>query len=232
MRSAAEPPRVKPAPDRLYGRRRGQALRPRQRALLDQALPRLALADPGRPQADFARLWVEVGAGGGEHARAIVAAQPETLLIASEVYENGLASLLSALVPEPLDPATAPLPPNLRLWPADGRDLLRRLPPGSVDTLVLMFPDPWPKERHAKRRFVHPAILPLVAGVLRPGGAWRIGTDDPTYQDWVGRVLAGQTLFDTALVADARPAGWPATRYEAKAVAAGRAPRWWLLHRR
>ena len=92
--------------------------------------------------------------------------------------------------------ADAPLPPNLLLWPDDARVLLRRLPDACLDRLFLLFPDPWPKARHAKRRFVHPAILPLLARVLRPGAEWRVATDDPTYQAWVAEVMAAQALFD------------------------------------
>jgi tRNA (guanine-N7-)-methyltransferase len=75
-------------------------------------------------------------------------------------------------------------------------------------------------------------MLPVAARVLRPGGTWRIASDDPTYQQWVAQVFAGQDLFAPALEAAERPAGWPTTRYEAKAVTAGRRPRWWAFHRR
>jgi tRNA (guanine-N7-)-methyltransferase len=97
--------------------------------------------------------------------------------------------------------------------------------------VALMFPDPWPKARHAKRRFVHPAQVPLVARALRPGGTWRIASDDPTYQAWVAEVMAAQTLFAPADPAAARPDAWPPTRYEAKAIRAGRAPRYWSFVR-
>ena len=139
-------------------------------------------------------LWLEVGFGGGEHALAQVRAHPEATLIACEVFENGICSLLSALVPEG-DEAEAPLPPNLHLWTDDARVLLRTLPDASLDRLFLLFPDPWPKARHAKRRFVHPAMLPLLARVLKPGAVWRVASDDPTYQAWVRDVMAAQTLF-------------------------------------
>jgi tRNA (guanine-N7-)-methyltransferase len=205
--------------------------------LLDVTLPRLRF-DPtmaGTPLAAFGaevdEVWVEVGFGGGEHALALAAANPRAGLIACEVFENGLCSLLAKLVPEGGE-ATAPLPGNLRLWDGDARALLRLLPDASVSRLFLMFPDPWPKARHAKRRFVHPAIIPEVARVMRPDGEWRIATDDPTYQAWVGEVLAGQGLFAVSPPATARPAGWPATRYETKARAAGRVPRYWELVRR
>ena len=173
-----------------------------------------------------------MGFGGGEHAEALARAHPDVGLIACEVFDNGICSLLSRLVPEPANPATAPLPGNLRLWPDDARPLLAALPTASLDALFLMFPDPWPKARHAKRRFVHPALLPTLARVLRPGAEWRVASDDPTYQAWVGDVMADQALFAVAPPARERPPGWPPTRYEAKAIRAGRAPLWWSFRRR
>jgi tRNA (guanine-N7-)-methyltransferase len=228
---------VKPPAERLYGRARGHALRPRQRLLLDAALPRLAFppaaaADPAaaftpRPVA----LWLEVGFGGGEHAAAQAAAHPEVGLIACEVFENGVCSLLSRLIPEIGAEATARLPPNLRLWTTDARLLLRAMPDGCLDRLFLLFPDPWPKARHARRRFVHPAALPGIARVLRPGAEWRVASDDPTYQEWVRTVMADQPWFDAPPPLDTRPPDWPPTRYEAKALRAGRRPLYWRFTR-
>ena len=228
---------VKPPPDRLYGRGRGHKLRPRQVRLLQQTLPRIAFpaehaADPMRAfVAPVSELWLEVGFGSGEHALAQIAARPDIGLIASEVFENGICSLLSRLVPEGGE-ADAALPANLRLWPDDARTLLRMLPDGSLDRLFLLFPDPWPKARHAKRRFVHPALLPALARVLKPGAEWRVATDDPTHQAWVTDVMAAQDLFATGMAALVRPADWPPTRYEAKALAAGRQPVYWSFIRR
>jgi len=159
-----------------------------------------------------------------------VAANPEIGLIACEVFENGICSLLSRLVPEGGE-TTAPLPPGLALWDDDARHLLRTLPDATLDRLFLMFPDPWPKARHAKRRFVHPEYLPELARILKPGAEWRIASDDPTYQAWVTAVLADQSLFEVAAPADERPPGWPPTRYEAKALAAGRTPLYWTVRR-
>jgi tRNA (guanine-N7-)-methyltransferase len=229
--------RVKPAPDRLYGRTKGNTLRPRQQVLLDTTLPRmkLAQAQAAEPLRAFpkppAELWLEVGFGGGEHARAQITANPQAGLIACEVYANGICSLLSPLVPEGAE-ATAPVPDNLLIWDDDARILLRDLPTGSLSRIFLMFPDPWPKARHAKRRFVHPDTLPLVARVLRPGGEWRIASDDPTYQGWVATVLEAQDLFGVAPPATVRPDGWPPTRYEAKATRAGRPSLYWSAIRR
>jgi tRNA (guanine-N7-)-methyltransferase len=216
---------LKPPPDRLYGRQRSHALRPRQEKLLAEALPRLRFA--GLPAG---AVWLEVGFGGGEHARALAAAHPEMTLIACEVFAQGLCSMLSALVPEGAE-ATGPLPANLRLWDGDARALLRDLPEASLDRLYLMFPDPWPKARHTKRRFVHPDIVKLVASRLKPGAEWRAASDDPTYQDWVAEVMGGQSLFAAPPPVLERPAGWPPTRYEAKAVRAGRTPMYWRFTR-
>jgi tRNA (guanine-N7-)-methyltransferase len=200
-------------------------------------LPRIRFADgdAADPLAGFAprpkALWFEIGFGGGEHALAQAGANPDIGLIACEVFENGICSLLSRLVPEGGE-ATASLPGNLRLWDDDARVLLRQLPDACLDRLFLLFPDPWPKARHAKRRFVHPATLPELARVLKPGAEWRIASDDPTYQAWVADVLAAQTLFVVDAPATERPEGWPPTRYEAKALRAGRQPLYWSLRRR
>jgi tRNA (guanine-N7-)-methyltransferase len=224
-------------PDRLYGRRRGHPLRARQQRLLDVTLPRLRLSPEAAadPRAAFPgaveEVWLEVGFGGGEHALAQVAAHPRAGLIACEVFENGLCSLLSRLVPEGGE-ETAPLPPNLLLWDADARRLLAALPDASLDRLFLLFPDPWPKARHAKRRFVHPALLPAVARALKPGGEWRIATDDPTYQAWVADVFSDAEAFELPPPATTRPRGWPPTRYEAKALREGRTPLYWTARRR
>jgi tRNA (guanine-N7-)-methyltransferase len=215
---------------------RGHALRARQQHLLAATLPRLAF----RPEhaaapltafgLDVRTVWLEVGAGSGEHAAAQAAAHPEAGVIACEVYANGICSLLARLVPEGAE-ATAPLPANLRVWPDDARALLRALPDASLERVFLLFPDPWPKARHAKRRFVHPALLPLLARVLRQGGEWRIATDHPVYQEWVAEVMARQDWFAPAPPLTARPAAWPPTRYEAKALSAGRTPRYWSFIR-
>ena len=225
---------IRPPDDRLHGRLQGHKLRPRQQELLDTLLPRLLFPldradDPAQAFAVVpARLGIEIGFGGGEHALALVTADPALGLIACEVFEPGLCSMLSSLMPED---AEAAIPPNLLLWDDDARFVLRALPPGCLDHVFLMFPDPWPKSRHAKRRFVHPGQVPMVARTMRPGGTWRVATDDPTYQAWVQEVMAMQNLFDAPEPALARPAGWPATRYEAKAVRAGRTPLYWTFTR-
>ena len=225
---------IRPPDDRLHGRLQGHKLRPRQQELLDTLLPRLRFpldraGDPARAFAvPPARLGVEIGFGGGEHAHALVMNDPGLGLIACEVFEPGLCSMLSRLMS---DDAEASVPPNLLLWDEDARILLRALPPGCLDHVFLMFPDPWPKTRHAKRRFVHPGQVPLVARAMRVGATWCMATDDPTYQAWVQEVMAMQDLFDAPAPTLMRPPGWPPTRYEAKAVCAGRTPLYWTFTR-
>jgi tRNA (guanine-N7-)-methyltransferase len=199
--------------------------------LLAETLPRLRLSGTDDPFTARRPLWLEVGFGGGEHTLAQIAAHPDVALIGCEVFENGLCSLLSRLVPEGGE-SDAPLPDNLRVWDDDARDLIRALPDGALERLFLKFPDPWPKTRHAKRRFVHPAQVAELARVIAPGGVWRIASDDPTYQAWVADVLARQDFFEVPPPATTRPEGWPPTRYEAKAVAAGRVAFYWELRRK
>jgi tRNA (guanine-N7-)-methyltransferase len=233
---------LRPPPDRLYGRSRGHPLRARQRLLVAEILPRLRFApeDARDPAGAFVPpvedVWLEVGFGAGEHTLAMIGAARNAIttrigLIACEVFENGIASLLSALVPEGQEEA-AKLPGNLRLWCDDARALIRTLPSASVGRLFLLFPDPWPKARHVKRRFLHPLFLPEVARIMEPGAEWRIATDDPVLQAWTAEVLAQQAFFRVPPPSVRRPAGWPPTRYEAKALAAGRQPLYWRLVRR
>jgi tRNA (guanine-N7-)-methyltransferase len=215
-------------PLRLYGRRRGHPLRERQARLMAETLPRTRFDPLARPLPS--PLWLEVGFGGGEHAWAQHQANPQLTFIASEVFENGLCSLLTRFVPEGGE-SGAPVPERLRLWPADARELLAALPDACLDRLFLLFPDPWPKARHSKRRFVHPAMLPVVARALKPGALWRIATDDPTYQSWVREVFADQALFTLHGFAETRPDDWPPTRYEGKALREGRHPIYWEWRR-
>jgi tRNA (guanine-N7-)-methyltransferase len=219
---------VKPPPDRLYGRIKGKKLRPRQEWLLAEFLPRLTW-----PEVPFAiapsEIWLEVGFGGGEHAFALAAANPDIGLIAAEVFETGICSLLSKLAPDDIESPTPP--PNLRIFTDDARPLIREMAPNSLSKLFLMFPDPWPKARHVKRRFVHPVMVAEAARALRPTGEWRIASDDPTYQTWTDEVLAAQNFFAVTR-SETSPPGWPGTRYEAKAKLAGRVPIYWSLTRR
>lgn len=223
--------------DRLYGRRRGHPLRDRQKRLLTDYLPRIKfpIKNVQEPFAAFGNkpkaLWLEIGFGGGEHSLAQHQRHPDIGYITCEVFENGICSLLSNLVQEHEKETEATVPKMLRIWNEDARILIRELPKNSIERIFLLFPDPWPKARHAKRRFVHPERLPLLHRILSPKGRWHIASDDPTYQAWVHETMENQSYFKKILQTDKRPVDWPSTRYEQKAYQAGRSPIFWIFEK-
>jgi tRNA (guanine-N7-)-methyltransferase len=212
---------------RLYGRRRGRSLRPGRKGLTETLLPQLAIAPPedGRlldprtlfPAAPTA-VWLEIGFGGGEHLAAHAEAHPEIGFIGSEVFENGIARLTGEVARRGLT--------NIRIFADDARLLLDGLEPGSLGRVFILFPDPWPKRRHHKRRLVAPETLDRLAIVMQPGAELRLATDDPGYLAWMLEHLTAHPAFAWLARRPVdwreRPADWPATRYEEKARAAGR----------
>ena len=227
--------------DRLYGRRKGRKLRAGQQDRVDRILPSLSIPAPAEgtrldPRTLFARkvdaVWLEIGFGGGEHLAAQATGNPQIGVIGCEVFETGIATLLREVEMRALD--------NVRIWAEDARRFLTHLPDASLAHIFLLFPDPWPKMRHAQRRFVCRENLDALARVLQDGGELRIASDDAGYIAW--SLMHLRTHPDFAWTArrpgdwQARPAGaddlWPETRYEAKALAAGRKPAYLRLKRR
>jgi tRNA (guanine-N7-)-methyltransferase len=216
--------------DRLihsYGRRRGRRLRAGRAALVDDLLPRVSIAAPAPgapldPATLFPRpvtaVWLEIGFGGGEHLAAQAAAHRDTGFIGAEPYINGFANLLARVHEHALD--------NVRLWTDDIRLLLPSLPAASIGRVFILFPDPWPKLRHHKRRLVTTGCLDELARVIPVGGELRLATDDVDYLTWMLERLTIHPAFEwRARRADdwrVRPADWPPTRYETKAIAEGR----------
>lgn len=211
----------------FYGRRHGKKLRQRGRDLIRDLLPRLAIGGPGGDPVDpfslfdppVDEVWLEVGFGGGEHLAAQAEANPHVGLIGGEVFVNGIASLLNHVDRRSLR--------NVRVFPHDIRHLLPRLSDACLDKVFVLFPDPWPKKRHAERRFVIKGNLDALARLMRDGAELRVASDDPTYQEWAIEQLEAHPLFTAARPAEergARPADWPPTRYEAKALREGRPP--------
>jgi tRNA (guanine-N7-)-methyltransferase len=206
----------------LYGRRRGRRLRTGQRARVEELLPKLeidvenfdtaALFGDGRP------LWLEIGFGGGEHLAWQASAHPDVGVIGCEPFMNGVVKLLGTIDSDGIE--------NVRLFRDDARLLVERLPPASLDRAFILFPDPWPKARHHKRRIVSDAVLGQLADALVDGAELRIATDDPGYLEWILMHMRRQADFDWQARRPVdwreRPGDWPQTRYEAKAVAAGR----------
>jgi tRNA (guanine-N7-)-methyltransferase len=203
-------------------------MRPGRRRLLAEKLPELRFELPpdgridpwalfeARPRA----LWLEIGFGGGEHLAALAAAHPEVGFLGVEPFLTGVAKLVGAC-------ETAALR-NVRILVDDARLLLGALPDACLERVFVLFPDPWPKARHHKRRIVNAVTLAELARVMVPGGELRLATDDPDYARAMLAALLGEPRFtwlaERAADWRRRPADWPPTRYEAKALAAGRAP--------
>jgi tRNA (guanine-N7-)-methyltransferase len=217
-------------PDRrraFFGRRKGHALRPRQAALFETLLPKLALDLASPAPADLRTLFVgadrvrlEIGFGGGEHLAGEAERASGTGFIGSEPFVNGMAKMLALIEERKLA--------NVRLHHGDASELIAWLPQASLDRIDLIYPDPWPKRRHWKRRFVQDESVAALARILRPGGEFRFATDIPDYAAWtLVRVLRSPDFIWTAERADDWRNAWPGfsgTRYEAKAKRAGRAP--------
>jgi tRNA (guanine-N7-)-methyltransferase len=224
-----EPDRT-PIPEdrRFYGRRKGRPLRKGQLHLIEMLLPRLAIERPAAGKLDpsslFTRkpraIWLEIGFGGGEHLAEQARANPEVGMIGCEVFQNGIATLLAKVAASGLD--------NVRIYPEDAHDLLDALPDDSLDRVFLLFPDPWPKRRHADRRFIRPASLDLLARLMKPGAELRIASDEAIYVAWALAHLMRHPRFAWTARGPAdwrvRPADWPGTRYESKALRGGRRP--------
>jgi tRNA (guanine-N7-)-methyltransferase len=215
-------------PDRaFFGRRKGHALRPRQVALFDTLLPRLALDLSAPAPGDLCSLFndadevrLEIGFGGGEHLIAEALRGPRVGFIGGEPFVNGMAKALMLIEQHKLA--------NIRLHHGDASDLIAWLPPASLAGVDLIYPDPWPKRRHWKRRFVQDKSIAAIAHLLRPGGEFRFATDIPDYAAWtLLRLLRSRHFTWTAERADdwRQPwAGFSGTRYEAKAKREGRSP--------
>lgn len=219
---AQEPARL------LYGRKRGRKLRPGQRALYDSDFPKFRLSLPPAPARldlratfgrDVADLWVEIGFGAGEHLAHQAARHPDIGFIGCEPFLNGIVGLLARLRDQRLA--------NVRIFDDDARLLLAALPKASVGRCFILFPDPWPKSRHHKRRIIQPQVLALLAAALKDGAELRVASDEASYVRWtLAHVIkSGRFAWLARRAADwrQRPADWPETRYEAKARLAGKA---------
>jgi tRNA (guanine-N7-)-methyltransferase len=219
----------------FFGRRKGHALRPRQALLLDTLLPRLAVALGAPAPSDLAQLFpvpvdsvrLEIGFGGGEHMIAQAEEHPRTGFIGVEPFVNGMAKALAAIDGKRLA--------NIRLHFGDATFLLEWLPPTCLARVDLIYPDPWPKRRHWKRRFVQDRSIAEIARVLRPGGEFRFASDIPDYAAWALEHLLRSPAFAwTAQRADDWRRPWPGfsgTRYEAKAKREGRVPCYLVFRR-
>jgi tRNA (guanine-N7-)-methyltransferase len=215
----------------FFGRRKGKALRPGQRQAIETVLPKL-LIDITQPPKRLAELFdvpveavrVEIGFGGGEHLLNAARTNPGIGFIGVEPFESGLAKAVTAIGREAIR--------NVRLYDQDAALLLDWLPPESISRIDLLFPDPWPKKRHWKRRFVSQRNLDHIARCLVAGGELRFATDVESYAEWAREEVAKhgglkQTRDSTEPWKD-----WSGTRYEAKASLAGRGAWYFSFHKR
>ena len=223
-----------PSSPRFYGRRKGRPLRRGMQALLNDMLPDLRF-DVTRPlatqfgQADNqqADLALEIGFGGGEHLAGLAEANPAVNYIGAEPFVNGVASLLRHIQTRQLT--------NIRIWDDDVRLILPALPLAGLSQVFIMFPDPWPKKRHAARRILQPETMDVLAQLIRPSGHLVLASDEPTAKSWLLRTAISHPQFCWTA---RRPADWrqrlrclPATRYMAKAERESRQPSWFIFER-
>nr|WP_246455693.1 tRNA (guanine(46)-N(7))-methyltransferase TrmB [Sulfitobacter aestuariivivens] len=223
----------------FYGRLKGKALKKSQKGYLAEDLAALSPGavswdeNPSRSPLDLGGLfgdkpvWLEVGFGGGEHLVHQAARNPGVGIIGCEPYINGVAMLLGKIRRAGVT--------NLAVYPGDARDLFDVLPAHAIDKAFLLYPDPWPKARHHRRRFVTPEHLGPLAQVLKPGAAFRVATDIP---DYVRQTLIEVPQFGFDWLAE-RPVDWREpwddwvpTRYEQKALREGRVPHYLTFRRR
>ena len=212
----------------FFGRRHGKSLRPLQASLLDTLLPKLLLdLEASAPsitvelfEAPVDKVRLEIGFGGGEHLLHRLKENPDAGFIGVEPFVNGMAKLLAGLQAEPRD--------NVRLFNQDAALLLDWLPAASLSHVDILYPDPWPKKRQHKRRFISPENLVRLARCIKPGGRLCFASDIADYVSWTLIHVRAHGCFEfDAQDADGwrKPyAGWPGTRYEAKALREGRTP--------
>jgi tRNA (guanine-N7-)-methyltransferase len=219
----------------FFGRRKGHPLRPRQAALFDTLLPKIAL-DLSKPApadlhslfaAPLAQVRLEIGFGGAEHLIAQAKANPQSGFIASDAFVNAAAKALAAIDDGKLD--------NIRLHFGDASALIDWLPAGGLARIDLLYPDPWPKRRHWKRRFIQDNSLRRLARILVSGGELRFATDIGDYAAYaLARVLRSPDFEWTAQSADDWRKPWTdfaGTRYEAKAKREGRTPNYFVFRK-
>lgn len=221
---------------RSFGRKRGRKPSPRQRGLMQDVLPRVRVDVAAIPPAPLsalfsvpvAEIWLEVGFGGGEHLMHQARQHPDIGFIGCEPFEDGVIKALAAIKEGQIG--------NVRIHPDDVRPLLRVLPAASLSKVFILFPDPWPKARHAKRRLVSAPLLDALAGVMKSGAVLRVATDIDAYARTVLEAALPHRDFQwtATAAADWRTPwpDWPGTRYEAKALREGRRPMFLTFTRR
>lgn len=225
---------------KFYGRRKGRKIRKAKSGLLERFLPQISIPagqiiSPNIFGTPVKEIWLEIGFGNGEHIAYQSLNHPDIGFIGAEVFKNGIANLLTLItgikenadMPDEIK-LLSPRTDNLRIWDDDVRLMFSQIPNGLLSKVFLLFPDPWPKKRHATRRFVNPDNLKELARILKKGGILRIATDHPVYKSWTLHQMHADPNFRwTAKTGnDWRnpPSDWVETKYQRKAILEGRRP--------
>lgn len=230
-------PEAQPSQDtRFYGRRKGRSFKSGQKTLLSSLLPKVEITedmvtrvspDLSLPallsifsfdKTDYKSIWFEIGFGGGEHLAQRAVDNPDIAFIGCEPFINGVCSLLKHINDKNI--------PNIRILPDDCRPLLEKLPDNILEKAFLLFPDPWPKLKHRERRFINPQSLKELTRLFKQGGEFHFASDDAVLLEWSVSHLKSDPHFILDYTApndsESRPASWPQTRYEQKAIEQGR----------
>lgn len=229
-----------PQTPKFFGRRKGRTIRCAKTVLLSDFLPRLRIQEDqqigkhlfGTP---VDKLYLEIGFGNGEHLAEQARRNPNIGFIGAEVFQNGVANLLTLItgikikddLPETITLSSDRVD-NIRIYDNDMRLLFKQIPDETLDKIFLLFPDPWPKKRHANRRFVNPDNIAQMARCLKKGGILRIATDHKVYKHWTLQQMRNAPSFKwTATCGNDwkhEPSDWVQTKYQRKALAEGRKP--------
>lgn len=231
---------------RFFGRRKGKGIGSSRQRLLDELLPKLLLQLPQKKKtnlyAQFPKkpkeLWLEVGFGGGEHVAELSKKYQDVGFIGAEPFINGVSSLLAHLngshrFPRETTELEEGRSDNVRIWPDDIRLVFPELPDGIFDRIFVLYPDPWPKARHAERRFINQSNLPELYRLLSDKGQLFVATDVTGYADWTLEQMKIFKKFNQINKdVHAAPADWIPTRYEKKGIAAGRQPIYFIFSKK
>jgi tRNA (guanine-N7-)-methyltransferase len=206
---------MKPRKILTFGRRRGRSLSDTQEHLFKELLPSIAIKeeDDIKLLSGAEKLHVEIGFGNGEHLAGVAKNNPHILYLGCEPYLNGVGFLLTLIEQNNLS--------NIRIWSDDARDILIKIPDNKIERIYILFPDPWPKLKHHKRRIINNEMLSLLHRKLISNGEVIMATDHAEYADWIAEHFNDSKLFDWPLESKENlqlaPKGWVKTRYQEKA---------------
>ena len=231
---------------RFFGRRKGKPIRSGRTELMEKWLPKLRVKVPTKGKIKLEKqfgiipesLALEIGFGGGEHLAEVALRCPKTGFLGAEPFQNGVASLLAHLNGSHTTgfgklELEAGRVDNVRLWPGDIRELFDKFPDGCFDRIYLLYPDPWPKKRHAERRFINSYNIPHLYRLLSDEGELILATDVAPYVEWALEKMDESGLFkQTKKTIHTPPKNWVSTRYEKKGIAAGRTPTYLIFKKK